>query len=162
MKLKHLVFTFALAFLSSTAYSQELATCKEPAGYAFFPQRGVIKAKDAGWEEDKISAGLFTLRKVGAADYDILYVDATKQIHSAKGDGGVVKLLRSGDNEMAFILLYPGSTIEIYTFMRDSAGRDQVGILTSKGGEGLVQHKQSAMVAGCSSISFVTPPAKAK
>ncbi|MFC0133157.1 hypothetical protein CR105_06320 [Massilia eurypsychrophila] len=61
-----------------------------------------MTAKAAGWEKDKISPGLFTLRKVGDTDYDILYVDATKQADSVKGEGAVVKLLRSGEKEMAF------------------------------------------------------------
>ena len=158
--MKNIVVAFSLVVLSSTAFSQELATCREPSGHAYYPKRGIIKGKDAGWETDKITPGLFTLRRAGA-DYDILYVDATKQIHSAKGEGGVVKLLRSGDNEMTFILFYPGSTIELYTFWRDSTGQDQLGILTSRGGEGFVQYKQSAMVANCSKITFVTPPGKA-
>jgi hypothetical protein len=159
--MKNLAATLALAVLGSTAFSQELATCKEPAGYAYFPKRRLVTAKDAGWQKDKISAGLFTLRKVGEADYDILYVDATKQVHSTKGEGGVVKLLRSGDSEMTFILFYPGSTIELYTFMRDSTGLNQLGILTSRGGDGLVQYKQSALVANCSAITFVASPTKA-
>jgi hypothetical protein len=125
--MKNLAATFALLALSSAAFSQELATCREPVGHAYFPLRGLITAKAAGWEKDKISPGLFTLRKVGDADYDILYVDATKQADSVKGEGAVVKLLRSGEKEMAFILLYPGSTLEIYTFWRDNTGQDQLG-----------------------------------
>ena len=156
--MKYLAAIFALTILSGTASGQELATCKEPTGYAFFPQRGLVSAKDAGWEKDAISSGLFTLRKIGTTDYDILYVDATQQVRSAKSEGGVIKLLRSGKNEMTFILFYPGSTIEIYTYLRDSAGSNKLSILTSKGGDGLIQYKQSAMVANCSSITFVTSP----
>ena len=159
--MKNLTAVLALLALSSTAFSQELATCREPAGYAFFPQRGLITTKAAGWEKDRISQGLFTLRKMGEAEYDILYVDATTQVHSAKADGAVVKLLRNGENEMAFILFYPGSTIEIYTFWRDKPGRNQLGILTSRGGDGMVQYKQSVMVANCSAITFITVPMKA-
>lgn len=160
--MKNVATAIALLAACGIAWSQELATCKEPAGYAYFPKRGIITAKDAGWEKDKISPGIFTLRQVGDADYDILYVDATKQVHSAKGEAGVVRLLRTGDKEMAFILVYPGSTIELYTFWQDSSGKNQLGILTSRGGDGLVQYKQSAMVANCSLIFFVTSPAKTK
>lgn len=159
--MKNIAAIFALLAASGTAFSQDLATCSAPAGYAYFPLRGLLTAKDAGWETDKISAGVFTLRKVGDSDYDILYVDATKRVYSTKSDGGAVRLLRSGENEMAFISFYPGSTIEIYTFLRDNAGASQVGILTSKGGDGLVQYKQSAMIAACSGITFVSPAIKA-
>lgn len=157
--MKHIAVIFALLSFSGLAFSQELATCRNPEGYAYFPQLGLVQARDAGWTKDKISSGILTLRKVGEADYDLLYVDATKEVHSTKGEGGVVKLLRSAEKEMTFILFYPGSTIEIYTFLQDDSGKGRLSILTSKGGDSLVPYKQSALVANCSVIKFLSAPA---
>lgn len=55
---------------------------------------------------------------------------------------------------MTFVLFYPGGTIELYTFFEDNTKKNRLSILTSKGGVGLVQLKQSLLVANCSSIVF--------
>lgn len=156
--MKRLLSALALFAFSSAAFSQELATCKNPEGHSYFFQRGIVQAKESGWTKDKISSGILTLRKISSEDYDILYVDATRQVHSPRGEGGVVKLLRAGEQEMTFILFYPGSTIELYTFVQDDTGKGRVSILTSKGGDSLVPYKQSILIANCSAISFLKAP----
>jgi hypothetical protein len=153
--MKRFISALALLTFSGAVFSQEHATCKNPEGHSYFFQRGIVQAKESGWTKDKISSGILTLRKNGSEDYDILYVDATRQVHSTKGEGGVVKLLRAGENEMTFILFYPGSTIELYTFLQDDTGKGRLSILTSKGGDSLVPYKQSILVANCSAITFV-------
>lgn len=153
--MKRLISVLAPLAFSGAVFSQELATCKNPEGQSYFFQRGIVQAKESGWTKDKISSGILTLRKISSEDYDILYVDATKQVHSTKGEGGLVKLLRAGGNEMAFILFYPGSTIELYTFLQDDTGKGRVSILTSKGGDSFVPYKQSMFIANCSTITFV-------
>lgn len=78
----------ALVAMTASVSAQELATCLNPEGHAYYPQRGIVQAKDAGWTKDKISPGIFTLRKVSDDDYDVLYVDATKGCTRRKAKAG--------------------------------------------------------------------------
>lgn len=108
--MKRSIAVLALLSIAGTTSAQDLATCRVPAGYACFPERGLVTAKDSGWTKDAITDGMLSRKKVGNDDYDILILDATKQLRSTKSDGGVVKLFRIGDNEMAlscFTLVAP-------------------------------------------------------
>lgn len=156
--MKHLIVTFACFAIAAVSQAQELATCTSPKGYANYAQKGIVPKKNAGWAEDKITGGITTLRQLGPDDFDILFVDATKSIISAKQDGGLVKLVRAGESDMTFLVLYPGNAIELFTFMRDDAGNNVMHQLSSKGGEEARIHKSSVMVANCSTIQFPKRP----
>jgi len=104
----------------AVASAQDLATCTSPTGHAYYPNKGLVKKKDSGWSVDKISGGIVTLKKLSAKEFDILWVDTTKSIHSAVQDGGLVRLLRTGESDMTFLVFYPGQTIELYTFMQET------------------------------------------
>ena len=97
---------------------------------------------------------MVTLQKVGEKQYDILFVDANKQIISAVGDGGKVVLLRSSKNDATFMHSYPGKVIELYTFWPDSDGLPKYDLIQSKGGSSSPIHKASILVGTCGPINF--------
>ena len=49
--------------------------------------------------------------------------------------GALVKLLRRGASDANFLVVFPGMTIEPYTFYMDADGARRFDILQSKGGD---------------------------
>jgi len=146
---------FLLVFLgSSLIQAQSITSCQNPEGYAFYHYSGQVSKTNSGFTKDKITGGMVTLPKVGEKQYDILFVDANKQIISAVGDGGKVLLLRSSKNDATFMHSYPGKVIELYTFWIDSDGLPKYDLIQSKGGSSSPIHKASILVGTCGPINF--------
>ena len=146
---------FILAALTAVAsWAQSVATCQNPEGYAYFHFSGLVPSEKSGFVQDQITGGLVTLQKVGPRKYDLLFVDASKRIISATGDGGIVTLVRKGSQDATFIHFYPGRVLEVYTFWVDSKGQSKYDILQSKGGDFMPIHKSSVMVGTCANIDF--------
>lgn len=146
---------FLLVFLgSSLTQAQPITSCKNPEGYAYYHYSGQVSKTDSGFTKDKITGGMVTLQKVGEKQYDILFVDATKKIISATGDGGNVVLLRSSKNDATFMHSYPGKVIELYTFWLDSDGLPKYDLIQSKGGSSSPIHKAAILVGTCGPIDF--------
>lgn len=151
--LKKIVFLASIA-ITHLAHAQAITTCQNPEGYSYHHFYGPVPKVKSGFTKDKITGGMVTLQKVGDGKYDILFVDATKQIISAVGDGGSVTLLRRGKKDVTFVHAYPGKVIELYTFWEDTEGRPKYDIVQSKGGDSMKIHKSSIMIGTCSSINF--------
>jgi hypothetical protein len=113
-----------------------------------------MKEKDTGWVVDKISNGVTSLRKLGENDYDILFVDATKTIVSAKQDGASIIKYTQGKQDMTFMVAYPLGTIEIYTFYTDNLGSAGYLHISSKPSGGALFAKASVMQGKCSYVLF--------
>ena len=151
--LKKIIFVFI--FLgSSVTQAQSITSCKNPEGYAFYHHSGQVPKERSGFVKDKITGGMVTLQRVGEKQYDILFVDANKQIISAIGDGGKVMLLRKGKADVTFIHYFTGKVVELYTFWIDSEGIAKYDLVQSKGGDLVPIHKSSMMVGTCSQIKF--------
>ncbi|RYE73555.1 MAG: hypothetical protein EOO81_00030 [Oxalobacteraceae bacterium] len=149
------VSALALLIFGVVANAQEMATCKEPQGYAFYPYKGLNKKETAGWEKDGISGGIFSLKRLNADEWDILFIDTTKSIRSSKHEGGIIKLLRAAEKEMTFLVYYPGSTLEIFTFLQEKDGKNSFHVITSKGGDTAFLPKSSILVGTCGQIQFL-------
>lgn len=149
-----LVNGFILLFISFTSFAQEVVTCRNPSGEAYYHNHGLVSRADAGWHKDKITDGLITLQKLNDGKFDILIVDAKKSILSLRQDGGEIYLIRRGKEDATFLHVFPGRAIEIYTFYRDRDGVNRFELLQSKGGDHLRIHKSSVMTGQCKSIDF--------
>jgi hypothetical protein len=142
-----------LTFLT-TSWSQTVATCGNPEGYAYFHDAGLVLKKNSGFEKDKITGGMTTIQKMPDGSYDILIVDTRKKIISMVQDGGKVMLLRKGEKDATFMLYFPNNSIEIYTIWVDSEGKMKYDYLTSKGGDTTFVHKSAVMIGRCDEINF--------
>lgn len=87
-------------------------------------------------------------------NFDILFVDATKQIISSVADGGVVIKNSSGENSASFVVIYPRKTIEIYTFIKNKNGAYEYTHVTSRSGDEVPIIKTSVMRGDCGFIDF--------
>ena len=146
------LFAVVLAFGCSAAHAQDIASCSNPEGHSYFPATGLVSIDDAGWAEDRIRSGLTKVTKLGEGEYDVLFVDASNEITSSRASGGHVMLLTQGANAFSLLIVYPGSTAEGYSFIRDSTGTLEYLHTQSRGGDNVAISKASVMRGVCSYI----------
>lgn len=143
-----------LALASFPAQSADIAACSEPSGRGYYPETGIVKKKDSGWADEKITGGITKLTKVGDGEFDILFVDVRNEIISSRGDGATVITLSRGEKSFSVLVVYPGKTAEVYTFLQnDSGGLEYLHTLSRSGDQVLIT-KATVMRGTCSYINF--------
>lgn len=149
------IWIFVTALLASaSALADDIASCSNPVGKGYFPEIGLVSKDDSGWSDEKITGGITKVTKLSENEYDILFVDASKEIISARQDGGRVFLLNRGDNVFSLLVVYPGATAEVYTFVRTASGVLEYLHALSRAGDGVLITKASVMRGECSYINF--------
>ncbi len=149
MKIKLAFILSFLLMVSTNNYAADIAQCSNPSGTSYYPYLGLMAKKDSGWVDDKISGGITSLVRSDDNEYDILFVDTTKQIISSKQDGGKVYILSKGKNDASFLVIYPGKTVEIYTFLIDKSGKSEYIHVTSRAGDEILIAKSTVMRGDC-------------
>lgn len=125
---KILLNTIAVSILlglqaqSVNAQATDLAICQNLDGHAYYHNRGLVKAKDAGWSKDRISKGKTVLKRLAPGKYDVLVLDASGSIWSAIQDGGTVFGLRATSTEITVMHVSKAAVIEIYNFYKERDG----------------------------------------
>jgi hypothetical protein len=143
-----------LAVLSLPSCATDIASCSNASGKGYFPETGIVTAKDSGWHDEKITGGITKLSKRSNNEYDILFVDIRKEIISARQDGGQVVLLNRGENVVSVLVVYPGKTAEVYTFLKTNSGKLEYIYTLSRAGDGVLITKASVMRGDCDYINF--------
>lgn len=151
--MKRLTF-LVLVMLGLPVCAADIASCSNPSGKGYFPETGIVTAKDSGWSDEKITGGITKLSKQGDNEYDILFVDVRKEIISARQDGGRVILLNRGRNVISVLVVYPGKTAEVYTFLKNNSGKLEYMHTLSRAGDGVLIAKASVMRGDCDYINF--------
>ncbi len=144
-----LVLLASASISTANAFAVDVAQCSSPSGKAYYPYLGVVDQKSSGWTDDKISNGITTLQKTGENEYDILFVDVTKRIVSSRQDGGNVVLLSRGAGSVSVLIVYPGQSAEVYTFLVDKAGKAEYLHVQSRAGDAVMISKVAVMRAEC-------------
>ncbi len=150
---KALTVALSCLIFPSISLALDVARCANPSGMVYYPFLGVVDKKNAGWHDDKISGGRFTLTRHDANGYDILYTDATKSVISSRQDGGRVSRLFKGSNAAMFAVIYPKGTAEIYTFLIDKSGKAEFMVTTSRTGDAGIA-KSSVMRGDCQFVNL--------
>ncbi len=143
-----------LALLPLPLHAADIASCSNPSGKAYFPETGSVTGKDSGWHDDKITGGLTKLSKLEDGTYDIFFVDARNDIFSARQSGAHVMLLSGGANSVSVLVVYPGTTAEVYTFLRTNSGSMEYIHTTSRAGDQVSVTKASVMRGDCEYINL--------
>ncbi len=144
-----------ILIFSSLSLAEDIASCSSPKGKAYYFEYGLVDKKNAGWvENEKISTGITKLTKTGENEYDILFVDTRKKIISSKEDGGSVLMVSRGKNIASFLVIYPGKTTEIYTFIKTNSGVNEFINITSRASDAVLINKASLMRGDCDYIDF--------
>ena len=114
----------------------------------------ILDKKITGWQEDSIKDGIFTLKKLDDGEYDILILDARKELISFRQDGASITLLRKGAKDATFLFYAPGAAMSLFSFWEDYEGNYKMDRLSSKGGDRLPIHSSSLMIGDCKPINF--------
>ncbi len=152
--MRFIIYVFMLSY-SSISFGVDIASCSNPQGKAYYYEYGLVSKKDSGWVDDeKISSGITKLTKTGENTYDILFVDTRNQMISSTEDSGKVLMVSGGKNIASFIIIYPGATTEIYTFLKNNSGVNEYIHITSRGSDAMLINKASLMRGECDYINF--------
>jgi hypothetical protein len=155
MKYVNIAVVIAASVMASPgATAEEITTCREPSGTAYFHYSGLVDKKGSGWQSDKIGGGAVTLVQNSDLSFDILYLDTRKKPISSVQDGGIVRLLRQSGDALTLLVHYAGATTEIYSFFREKDGQSRFTMMQSKTGAGAVVPKSSILLGLCETIRF--------
>jgi hypothetical protein len=151
---RYLPLLLLLVTLSPIAISQNITTCRAPEGYSYYHYQGATPKDRSGFTEDKLSRGVFTIKKIDSETFDILYLDARNTVTSSLADGALIRLLRRGKSDATFITIYSGSAIDLYTIWVDNDSRSKFDLILSRGGDSTLLHKSGVLVGDCDPIDF--------
>ena len=154
MKKILIVIAVLLSFITSIAFGQDIASCSNPKGKSYFPELGGVSKNMSGWSDDGIAGGITTVKKIAKNEYDIVFYDVTKTIISSIQDGGNVLLLNKGKNVFSLLVVYPGKTAEIFTFLKNKSNKLEYIQITSRAGDGVTIAKSSMLKGECEFIDF--------
>ena len=143
-----------LLMISTNSYATDIARCSNPTGKSYYPYLGLMNKEDTGWVDDGITGGITSLVRNENNEYDIFFVDASKQIISSKHDGGKVYMLSQGINDASFLVIYPGKTVEVYTFLIDKSGKAEYIQVTTRAGDQVLITKSTVMRGDCSFVNL--------
>lgn len=149
-----LIAGFGTWALPNFGAAQVVAKCGQLEGYSHYPYRPPVPKSQSGFQKDRVTGGLTTLQKLPNGEYDILIVDARKQVISYRQDGGRILLLRRGRTDSTFLVVFAEMAIELYTFYWDADGISRFDLMTSKGGDRITMHKSSLMTGQCSELNL--------
>ncbi len=143
-----------LMVISFNVYAIDIAQCSSPSGKSYFPELGIVPKNKSGWGDDAITGGIVKLTKTGKDEFEITFVDATKRMISSVEDGGIVMMLNRGATSVSFLVIYPGKTAEIYTFLINKSGKSEYIQITSRGGSEVMIAKATLMRGDCEYLNF--------
>lgn len=144
----------AAIVVSAMANAQEMTTCRNPVGTAFRHFNGMQDKGSAGWSEDKIGNGVITLVRKQDGSLDMLYMDTRQKPISMSQDGGAIRLLRYGAEQISLLVYYEESGTEIYSFFTEKDGKSRFTMMTSRVGPKAIFPKSGVMVGDCTPIRF--------
>ena len=139
---------------AANGHAQEITTCRNPVGKAFYHFNGMNDKSGSGWIDDGIKNGVTTLVRTNDGSPDILYVDIRGKPISMTQEGAAVRVLRFDEDQITIIVVYEGATTEIYSFFREKDGKSRFTVLTNKTGKAAAFPKSSVMVGDCDPIRF--------
>ena len=141
-----------ILFFAHSSFAVTIANCQNPEGHAYFPYAGFNPKDMVGWDKDKITGGITQLVMDDKGQFDIQFVDASKQIISSKEDGADIFLFAINENSIGLAAIYVGRLIETYTFIKDLSGNNEYLMTQSKVNTPVP--KAGVMRGTCSFIDF--------
>lgn len=142
------------ALLAFESQAADIAICGASEGYGYYPKIG-LGASDASageWAVDRISNGRFTVTLSDDNEFDIIVLDATGGMFSSRAAGAVIQVIGKTDETLSLVAIYPGKSIETYTFIRNVDGEAEVMWTANK--YGTLIPKAASYKAACSFLAF--------
>lgn len=149
-----LLVAMLLMVCATRVNAQEIATCKDPEGWAYVVQNGSLPSDKAGWQRERLAKSVFTIQKTGAHEFDVLFLDERQKVQSSKERGGQVFYLGGDDASASFLVSYDYGTAFIYSLFTESGGQVKLSILTTQTGKRFPVGRQGVMVGNCDRWNF--------
>ena len=113
--MKYVIAGLLLSALAAPSWAESFSvTCGAMSGYSHYLAGGYVPADKSGFTEDAISDGKFTLSLNDDGEGDVLALDVTGTLKSAKAQGGTVMVTAAGKGGLNWIILYGDGVIEVY------------------------------------------------
>ena len=145
----------ALLFLlifPNLAFATIIAACSNPAGYAYFPNYGLIQERDSGWTDDAITGGITQLVQEENGDFDIMVLDSTQTIYSSRNEGAMVIPFSFNESQVSVLVVFMGETVETYSFIKTASGKNEF-LMTQNRTKGVIP-KFSLYRGECSFVNL--------
>lgn len=112
------------------AMAKDIAICGESDGYSYFPNAGLLAQTNPDeadkWRTDSVSPGRFTLSTGVGDELDLFYTDASGAVSSASSNGAQVIMVGRTKEALALIVVYPGKTVDSFTFVQSQKGAQAI------------------------------------
>lgn len=112
--LTRMLLIISLLGSASAAAESFSVTCGEMSGYSHYFAGGWVPNAESGFTEDAISGGKFTLSLNDEGEGEVLTLDATGTLKSAKAQGGTILVTPAGKGGLNWIIFYQDGTLEVY------------------------------------------------
>ena len=128
-----ILLAFMAAFSAIYTHAEPVSIqCGASKGWSYYFAGGLVSDEKAGFSKDAITGGKTTLVVDDDGNGDVLFIDATGALGSAKQQGGEVIVLNTNDIAgMNWLLMYPDGVLENYALnlatMKVAAWRNTVG-----------------------------------
>lgn len=136
------------------AQSDEIATCRNPAGHTYYHFNGLAGKASSGWIQDKTGNGV-TLLRAADGTFDLLVANIHGRPTSIIGEGAWIKVLRLASDQVTLLVYYEeGDATEIYSFFKEKDSANRYSVLTNKTGDAAKYPRSGVMVGTCDTIRF--------
>ena len=148
--MKKIILCF-LFLIPTVTFANIIAECESPKGYAYYPFYGVIPDEKSGWDTDGFSTGVYRLILNDDQSFDVVFSNSNGQYVSAVQDGAEVIPFSMDENQISLMVVYMGNAIEVFSFVKDNAGRKELIFTQTKTG---IVPKVAAYRGSCSRLDI--------
>lgn len=101
----------------SPSFSETLTvSCGSSDGYSYYFEGGLVQSEKAGFTDDSIKDGKYSLTLKDDGSGDVLFIDATGDLSSATAQGARVIVMPFETGSANWLVLYDDGTLEVYSF----------------------------------------------
>ncbi|MCK5746307.1 MAG: hypothetical protein KAH44_08830 [Oricola sp.] len=109
-------FLLLFSILSMGASAETVIQCENPKGYSYYIEGIAVPKSESGWVQDEIDPGKFAFSINDNNEADIIFIDATGNLNSARSQGATIILVGSDEDLITVFVKFSEAAFEIYTF----------------------------------------------
>ena len=125
-----------LLLLPNIALSKIIVKCENIQGYYYYPFSGLVPESENGWNSNGFIGRFYRLTQDYEGSLDVVFLNEEGQPISTSEniqssftfvfDDGKVAALSIDQSQISIIVLYMGSIVEKFTFLKDSSGKEEL------------------------------------
>ncbi|WP_416651154.1 hypothetical protein [Candidatus Pseudothioglobus sp. Uisw_086] len=133
--MKKILLIFVL-LLPNIALSNIIVKCENIQGYSYYPFSGLVPKSENGWDSNGFTGGFYRLTQDYKGSLDVVFLDDEGQPISTSENiqssftfvfnDGKVAAFSVDQNQVSIIVLYMGSIVEKFTFLKDTSRKEEL------------------------------------